>query len=214
MKDRTDIYQTVTDTIITAIENGISGHVEMPWHRINRIPENAHTGNNYQGINVPLLWVYQLKGEYLLPLWATYKQWAELGAQVKRGEKGAPVIFYKTFEVDAEDGQDDPQTRKFARHSTVFNAAQVEGYEAKDAPSPALIENIASADALVQDSGADIRHGGDRAYYVPSKDYIVMPPRESFKDTKTSTATENYYSILLHEITHNAVTMIMPHRIA
>lgn len=205
MKNRADIYQTVTDTIIEAIENGISGKFEMPWHQINRIPENAKTGNCYQGINIPLLWVYQIKNEYRLPVWATYKQWAEIGAQVKRGEKGAPVVFYKTFEIEAEDGQEDPQTRIFARHSTVFNAAQVEGYDAAataEAPSPALIENIGSADRLVQESAADIRHGGDQAYYAPAQDYIMMPARSMFKDTTTSTATENYYSTLFHELTH------------
>ena len=63
---RADIYQTVTDTIIEAIENGISGKIEMPWHQINRIPENAKTGNSYQGINIPLLWVYQIKKNYAL----------------------------------------------------------------------------------------------------------------------------------------------------
>ena len=205
MTNRADIYQTVTDTIIAAIEQGLDGKFEMPWHQINRIPENAKTGNCYQGINVPLLWVYQIKNEYRLPVWATYKQWAEIGAQVKRGEKGAPVVFYKTFEIEAEDGQDDPQTRIFARHSTVFNAAQVEGYDSTaraEAPSPALIENIGSADRLVQESAADIRHGGDQAYYVPAQDYITMPARSMFKDTTTSTATENYYSTLFHELTH------------
>ena len=62
MKNRVDIYQTVTDTIIAAIENGLSGKFEMPWRRVNRMPENARTGNCYQGINVPLLWVYQFSG--------------------------------------------------------------------------------------------------------------------------------------------------------
>lgn len=205
MKDRADIYQTVTDTIIAAIEGGISGKVEMPWHEINRIPENAMTGKCYQGINVPLLWIYQIKQNYELPVWATYRQWAELGAQVKRGEKGAPVVFYKTFEIAAESDGEDPQTRRFARHSTVFNAAQVEGYDfavAHEAPSPALIENIGAADALVSQTGADIRHGSGQAFYVPAMDYINMPAREMFKDTSTSTATENYYSTLFHELTH------------
>ena len=205
MNDRADIYQTVTNTIIKAIENGISGKLEMPWHQIKGIPENAKTGSCYQGINVPLLWIYQIKKNYALPVWATYKQWAELGAQVKRGEKGTPIIFYKTFEVESENGEDDPQTKAFARHSIVFNAEQVEGYDiaaAIKAPSPALIENIAAADRLVNETGANIRHEGGQAFYVPSMDYIAIPPREMFKDTASSTATENYYSTLFHELTH------------
>ena len=122
MKDRVDIYQTVTDTIIEAIENGISDKIEMPWHQINRIPENVKTGNSYQGVNIPLLWVYQVKKNYALPVWGTYKQWTELGAQVKRGEKGAPVVFYKQLEVESDKAEEDLQKRIFARHSIVFNA--------------------------------------------------------------------------------------------
>ncbi len=203
--NRADIYQTVTDTIIEAIENGISGKMEMPWHQINSIPENAKTGNCYQGINVPLLWIYQIKKHYALPVWATYKQWAELGKQVKHGEKGAPIVFYKTFEIESENGEDDPQTRAFARHSTVFNAEQVEGYDvaaALEIPTPSLIENIGAADRLVNETGADIRHEGGQAFYMPSMDYIAIPPREMFRDTAASTATENYYSTLFHELTH------------
>ncbi|PZO81761.1 MAG: peptidase [Micavibrio aeruginosavorus] len=202
---RADIYQTVTDTIIEAIENGISGKIEMPWHQINRIPENAKTGNSYQGINIPLLWVYQIKKNYALPVWGTYKQWAELGAQVKRGEKGAPVVFYKQFEVESDNGEEDPQKRIFARRSIVFNAEQVERFDivaALEAPAPALIENIAAADMLVNETGATIRHEGGQAFYMPSMDYIAMPPREMFRDTADSTATENYYSTLFHELTH------------
>ena len=202
---RADIYQTVTDTIIEAIESGISGKVEMPWHQINRIPENAKTGNSYQGINIPLLWVYQIKKNYALPVWGTYKQWAELGAQVKRGERGAPVVFYKQFDVESDNGEEDPQTRIFARHSIVFNAEQVEGYGVAatiEAPAPALIENIAAADMLVNETRANIRHEGGQAFYMPSMDYIAMPPRELFRDTPSSTATENYYSVLFHELTH------------
>ena len=202
---RADIYQTVTDTIIEAIENGISGKLEMPWHQIKRIPENAKTGNSYQGINIPLLWVYQIKKNYALPVWGTYKQWAELGAQVKKGEKGAPIVFYKSFEVESENEGDDPQTCRFARHFIVFNVEQVEGYENPNAielSEPSLIENIGAADLLVNQTGADIRHQGGQAFYLPSMDYIAMPPRDMFKDTSTSTATENYYSVLFHELTH------------
>lgn len=200
--NRTDIYTEVTNTIIAAIEKGMNGKFEMPWHSVNRIPENAKTGNCYQGINVPLLWAHQVDRDYTSPLWATYKQWAESGAQVKRGEKGVAIVFYKIFEVDAPAEQEEAQTRIVARHSTVFNAAQVEGYNLTEAPCPSLIENIASADCLVAATGADIRHGGDQAYYIPSQDFIAMPPREIFKNTTTSTATENYYSTLFHELTH------------
>lgn len=68
MNNRADIYQTVTNTIISAIENGLNGKFEMPWHRVNRIPKNAKTGNCYQGVNIPLLWIYQIKKDYSSPV--------------------------------------------------------------------------------------------------------------------------------------------------
>jgi antirestriction protein ArdC len=57
-------------------------------------------------------------------------------------------------------------------------------------------------------TGADIRHGGTRAYYAPQPDYVQMPPIETFKDA------ESYAATLAHELTHNAASRIMPRRCA
>ncbi len=92
MKTKTDIYETVTNTIIEVLENGLTGKLEMPWHGVTALPQNARTENNYNGINIPLLWTYQMKKEYQSGIWATYKQWQDLGAQVKKGEKGTSVV--------------------------------------------------------------------------------------------------------------------------
>lgn len=85
---KTDIYQTVTDAIIETIEKGLTGKFEMPWHGCAVIPCNARTGNFYHGVNVPLLWVYQIKRGFASGTWATYRQWQDMGAQVRKGEKG------------------------------------------------------------------------------------------------------------------------------
>jgi antirestriction protein ArdC len=93
---RTDIYETVTNAIASAIEKGFSGETfEMPWHGMSDIPQNASTQKRYRGINVPLLWITQLDRGFKSGLWATYKQWAELGAQVRKGEKSTQIIFWK-----------------------------------------------------------------------------------------------------------------------
>ena len=104
-----DIYQEITDSIITAIEAG-AGEAALPWHRkgaMHSLPTNAITNRPYNGINIILLWATaEIKG-YLANSWATYKQWQEAGAQVKKGEKSTTVIFYKEFstgEAD-EDGE-------------------------------------------------------------------------------------------------------------
>ena len=79
--ERLDIYQTVTDTIIEAIEKGLTGHSnELPWHGTSALPHNAHTGKAYRGVNIPVLWSYKVVRGYSSGTWATYKQWKEKGA--------------------------------------------------------------------------------------------------------------------------------------
>lgn len=199
---RLDIYQTVTNSIIEALEKGLSADFELPWYRVSSIPQNAKTGNLYHGVNVLALWIYQLTDGYQSGIWATYKQWQDMGAQVKKGEKGAQIVFWKSFEVEPEDDNQEAETRMFARYSSVFNADQVEGYDLHADFVPSDIEAIGAADALIDASGADIRHEGGRAFYSATGDYITVPCPEYFKATKESTATENYYSTVFHELTH------------
>jgi antirestriction protein ArdC len=100
----------------------------------------------------------------------------------------------------------EPRPRWFARAFRVFNADQVDGYEpdehSEELPEESLVERIARAETLVETTGATIGHGGGRAYYNPTGDYIQMPGMVRFRDTETSTATEGYYATLFHELTH------------
>jgi len=201
---RTDVYETVTNAIAAAIEKGFSGETfEMPWHGMSHIPQNASTQKAYRGINVPLLWVTQLDRGFKSGLWGTYKQWAELGAQVRKGEKATQIIFWKQMATDETDkSEDDNKIRMFARYSAVFNADQVDGFEIPENPKPAEILQIESCTKFVEQTGAIIEHGHDGACYLINADKIQMPQKGLFHATKYSTATENYYSTLLHELTH------------
>ncbi len=201
-----DVYERVTASIIAAIEAG-AGTFEMPWHRSgNRAkPVNAHTKKPYRGVNIVALWASAEIHGYHSGTWATYKQWKELGAQVRKGEKASLVVFYKEIEREATDGktgETELQTYLMARASWVFSVEQVDGWEA---PRPEVrdpVEIVEHAERFVSRVGADIRHGGDRAYYVPSADHIQVPHRDRFSGTSTSSATESYYATLLHELTH------------
>jgi antirestriction protein ArdC len=106
---------------------------------------------------------------------------------------------------DGESGEE-PRPRWFARAFRVFNADQVDGYEpdehSEKLPEESLVERIERAEAFVETTGATIGHGGGRAYYNPTGDYIQMPGEVRFRDTETSTATEGYYATLFHELTH------------
>ena len=131
-----DLHQQVTDTIITAIEQG-GTTVTLPWQRSGlpaMLPHNAHSKAAYNGINIVALWAAAMLRGYPYALWGTYRQWAELGAQVRKGEKASTVIFYKEFTVDVadDDASGDDGLRRVARASAVFNVAQVDGYPLPD----------------------------------------------------------------------------------
>jgi antirestriction protein ArdC len=200
-----DLYAHVTDSIVAAIEAGTTD-CSLPWQRTgigNLLPVNAATGAAYNGINILSLWATAMTEDYSRGLWATYRQWASLGAQVRKGARGACVIFYKEYaaEPDPDDDNDDGK-RRVARASWVFNAEQVEGYELPDLPDLPPVERIAAAENLITANKPDIRHGGDQAYYSPTVDYIQMPDERLFAADDTARRTQDYYAVLFHELTH------------
>jgi len=201
-----DIYQTVTDRIVAAIEAG-AGEPVMPWHRTGLssvIPINAVTGNRYRGINIVSLWSAAQHRDYPHGVWASYKQWREIGAQVRKGETSSPVVFYKEFEVEPDpEATDDDGKRRVARASHVFNCAQVDGYVPAD-PVPPLpaIERDATAQAFVDATGADIGIGGEQAYYRPATDHIQMPDEHLFRNPDTHIRSQDWFCVLSHELAH------------
>jgi antirestriction protein ArdC len=201
-----DTYQTITKRIVAAIEVGV-GDYRMPWHRkeptISR-PLNAVTGKAYQGVNVIALWADGTAQHFGSGYWATYRQWQQLGAQVRKGAKGSPIVFFKTVEQAEGEAMEseNPKPKLVARTSWVFNAEQVEGWAAPVPAKRSEVEIREHVEAFIAATRADIRYGGDRAYYDVSGDYIAVPPPEHFVATETSSATEGFYSVHLHELTH------------
>lgn len=203
-KPSRDVYTEITNHIVEAIEKGADSF-QMPWHRDGfetELPCNAKTKNEYSGINILSLWVAEMKHGYGTNLWGTYKQWKSLDAQVRKGEKGNPIVFYKEFEREAAGNPDETEKYRVARASWVFNADQVDGFSAPKPETPDLVEIVEAVEQAVKATNADIRHGGSKAFFTPSQDYIQMPDRERFAGTETSSPTEAYYSTLLHELTH------------
>lgn len=202
-------YDIITDQIIADIESGkaLSAEWQMPWHSVSGgMPVNLVSGKAYRGVNVLALWASAARGGFSASTWATFKQWNAAGANVRKGSKGTKIVFFKPIVVDTDrvddSGERVDDTRMIAKAYTVFNADQVDGWEETAADLPDEADSIASADDVIAASGADIRHGGGRACYVPSVDQIHMPARESFMATEHSAATEGYYSTLFHELTH------------
>ena len=197
------MYRKVTDAIIHAIEQGNVGVWRMPWHTNGKYafsPINAVSKKPYRGINILCLWsTAQAKG-YERGEWATYKQWQERGAQVRRGEKSTTGCFWKwnNTTTETQDGEDTKTGSRliFTRGYSVFNAQQVDGYTPKAEPDMPMPERIAHAEQFFRTIGADLRHGGNRAFYSVDGDYIQMPPFGAFHENIS------YYSTLAHEHTH------------
>lgn len=201
-----DLYQSVTDRIVAALETGAPPWVR-PWSTITEaIPINAKARRPYRGINFALLSMEASAHGYPVSRWLTYRQALELGGQVRRGEHGTTVVFWqlRRVGVTAETFPDDGEAPSLAdkvypllRAYTVFNVAQVDGLPASyTETSLAAWEPEAKAEELLLMSGAEIRHGGAKAFYRPSTDEIQMPPRAAF-----ASAT-GYYNTALHELTH------------
>jgi antirestriction protein ArdC len=193
---RTDIYQAVTKTIVAQIEAG-AGTYRMPWHHDGSPttrPTNAVSNTFYRGINVVALWAAAASRGYPTGLWATYRQWQEIGAQVRKGEQGTQVVFWKKLDADDDDEETNPHI--VARGFTVFNATQVDGYAPPMIPELGEAERIQKAERFWKRLGIAMLSGGTQAYYSPSSDYVQMPPFKLFRNAVA------YYATLLHEGAH------------
>ena len=218
-RERVDVHDAITNKIVAAIEAG-AGTFEMPWHRPGvsfTLPKNALTGQTYRGTNILSLWIDADAKKFEHQVWATYRQWSELGAQVRKGEKASLIVKYGEWvpkqaatEAKPDNGSDDDAggKRLFAKAAWVFNAQQVDGYEiAPTVPRQDLTDRLAHVDAFIANTGAEFREGGQRAFYRHRDsrgegDFIQMPERNMFIGTATSTPTESYESTRLHETAH------------
>ncbi len=202
-----DVYQRVTDRLLSALET--CGPWERPWLGVggsSAMPVNVVSGKQYRGSNIVMLWMAAMENGYARNVWGTFKQWQEKGATVRKGEKGTPIIWFSMLERKNEqqgEGDDEKTRIPCARLSWVFNADQVDGYAAPSVQSEGpVFDAIEQAEALMLASGAQIAHEGGSAYYRPSSDAIVLPPREAFVATSTASAAEGYYGTALHELVH------------
>ena len=202
--EKSDIYQTVTDAIVAALESGVkAGDFVLPWNKGDALhmPRNVASGKHYRGINVLQLWCAAEAKGYTRGIWGTYKQWQEAGAQVRKDERATSIVFWKPLagkESTNEAGEIvTGRGGMVAKGYAVFNADQVDGWQAPAEPAP-LSEGArdAQVDAYFAALGGKIVHGGGRACYVPNQDMIRMPDFASFHHG------HGYYSTLAHEYTH------------
>ena len=190
-----DVYQLVTDRIMAKLQQGV-----IPWHRTWELqaPRNLITKRPYRGVNILLLG----SQEYASPWWLTYHQAQELGGQVRKGEHGSLIVFWKFLhrEVEDEDGQRVERTVPLLRYYTVFNVEQVDGLtNVPQVERPPEFNPIQEAEAIVKGykDSPPIKHNGREAYYKPKADYVSVPEPHQFENPAS------YYNVLFHELAHS-----------
>ncbi len=197
---RADVYQVVTDRIINMLEQGTA-----PWRKpwtggSDGMPANLISKKAYTGINPFLLCAAPFDSRW----WLTYKQAQDLGGHVKKGEKGSPIVFCKTYqkEVKSSDSSESRlETRVAVRYYTIFNVEQCEGIDytapqIKTFPENQQIE-AAEQIQLCMPRRPSVEFGGSAAYYVPSTDRVKIPSLDRFE------RPQEFYSILFHELAHS-----------
>ncbi|WP_244832195.1 ArdC family protein [Caballeronia sp. TF1N1] len=201
-----DIYSRVTNKIIADLEQGVRPWVK-PWNAGNvsgriTLPVR-HNGMPYQGINILLLWGEQLEKGFASNRWMTFKQVQALGANVRKGEHGALVVYASKVTKTSTDDHGDEIEREipFMKGYTVFNIDQIENLPAEYCTELTPVEGkplelIEHAEAFFAKTNAVIRHGGNMAYYAPTRDIVQLPIPQSFE------TAESYAATKAHEITH------------
>lgn len=206
--DRSSLYDDITNKIIVELEAGRVPWVQ-PWGTAAAkaplaMPKNAATGRQYSGINVLILWGAVIEHGFPGQSWLTFRQALALGGNVRKGEHGTTVVYADRFVPDdekkrARETGEDAQAIPFLKRFTVFNAAQCEGLPEDVAivappPLPGLIEP--RVEALIKATGIDFRIGGNRAFYVPVQDYVMVPPPQAYFEPI------NWHRTALHELGH------------
>lgn len=200
-----NIYQIVTDRICEQLNKGIIPW-NRPWTGVSDGAISYTTRKPYSLLNQMLLGE---DGEYI-----TFNEVAKLGGKVKKGAKSQMVVFFKKYVkeesgINPDTGEEENKEKiSFAlRYYNVFNIKDCEGIPAKirekkrlftdDKTGEEVISEYINREALNGFTFENIK--GNRAYYSPSLDKVVLPLKEQFKKEG------EYYSTAFHEIAHSTL---------
>ena len=208
MDAKKPFHEVVAEKLIEQLKQGTAPW-QMPWKAGDgggMMPFNPTTGKRYKGINA----IHLLSQGRDDQRWLTFNQAKAAGTQVRKGEKSTSIQYWKFEEEQTKrdennkpvlDGKGDPVKVRVRLErpkmfmANVFNAEQIDGLPLYQKPAQTW-NALERAETILQASGADIRHGGDRAYYRPSTDNIQLPDKAQFP------SADNYYATALHELGH------------
>jgi antirestriction protein ArdC len=195
-----DLYSSVTQTILDALERGVVPW-RKPWRSFNSLPVNAISNRPYRGVNALLLGITP----YTDHRWLTFRQVTEQGGKVRKGEKASLAVFWKLWEPnDSNSNEDETERQKrvpILRHYSLFNAEQCENLALPELYQPEEAERhqrIQRAEQIISDmpNPPTIAEGGSSAWYRPSIDHVQVPKLSAFN------SPDSFYATLFHELGH------------
>lgn len=194
-------YQMITDRFISLLEQGTVPW-RQPWSEKGNLfdQQNLVTQHAYRGINS----LMTLSQGYESPYWITFNQAKDLGANIRKGEKGTPIVYWVRLSKESERDSEDIRSFMMPKTYVVFNVAQVENLKLserllKRKEKELEFNPIEACESIVSnyESKPLIEHREQRAYFRPSTDTVNMPRPETFR------SVEDYYAVLFHELTHS-----------
>lgn len=213
MATQEEIRSQITSQIIEALEKGVKPW-RQPWlGAINTgRPANIVSRRNYRGINPLLLLLHQQRHGFRSRFYGTFRQWQELGCTVQKrptdvppGAWGCSIIYYcpiSKLAIDPLTGKEMEENYFVLKKYVVFSIDQVLGdhldhFRARDdGPLNTEFIDFVPAERAIAATEAEIRFGGDRAFYRRDQDFIQMPPKEKFPHE------QDYYAAAFHELGH------------
>lgn len=198
------LHAEITNTIIEALTSGGLPPWRKPWSCDPNAPglhTSVSSGKHYRGINQLILICSAMKNNFNSKWWATFNQIKQQGGSVLKGSKSTKVVLYRPVErTKINDAGNDVDDSFFVmRGFRVFNADQttLEKFQvSEEVENGVPFESYEHADQLIENIGADIRYGGNEAFYTPEDDCIQMPHRTRFD------SPEAFYETCFHEHIH------------
>jgi antirestriction protein ArdC len=182
---------------------------KMIWQRGWKIilHRNYFSDIEYKGYNQLLLMYIARKKDYVETQWLTFNQAKEKGLQIKKGSKSVPIEYFSYYDKGKKEKityaeyqqalKDDrsEEVKVINKYYNIFNIQDIEGYEPKEEET--IKNDISMLGNYIKHSGIELKFIGSQPCYIPNVHEIRMPPRKQFKND------DEYYSTLLHEISHS-----------
>lgn len=186
---------------------------KIPWRErwYSDLNKNGVTNTEYRGVNQLILSYVAYKEKYKDNRWLTYKQIKENNYKITNAKgKGVPIEFWSVYDIKNKIRLDFPTYEKiiektperkkdfkvFCNTTYVFNVSLIVGIKPNEKNNRNTIPTNIYFKRLISKLHIEYIEEGNKAYYIPSKDTIVLPPSSKFFDKYS------YYATQLHELSH------------